>query len=84
MTATHSDKPLIYVMFSAAILSGLFLAVYLLRFAIVAALRLSVNQSVPAIILVTLLIATLLILSIARRKAMSVAAVGFGQRRSDT
>ena len=77
MTATHSEKPLIYVMFSATILLGLFLAVYLPTFAIVAALRLSVNQSVPTIILVTLLIATLLILSIARRKAMSVAAFGF-------
>jgi membrane protease YdiL (CAAX protease family) len=55
----------------------LFLAVYLPAFAIVAALHLTVNRAVPAIIVLTLLTAALLIVLIARRKALSVAAFGF-------
>ena len=76
MTGTQSDRPLVRIALVAAILLGLFLAVYLPAFAIVAALRLAVNRAVPTVIMLTLLTAVLLILLIARRQALPVAAFG--------
>ena len=74
---TGIGKRLVRLTLAVALLLGLFLAVYLPAFGIVAALHLTVNRAVPAIIVLTLLAAALLILGIARRKALPVAAFGF-------
>ena len=74
---TEIGKLLVRLTSAAAVLLGLFLAVYLPAFAIVAALHLTVNRAVPSIIVLTLLSAALLIVLIARRKALSVAEFGF-------
>ena len=77
MIRTSAHKPLVHVTLAATNLLGLFLAVYLPAFAIVAALRLPMNRAVPTIITLTLLAAASLILFIARRKARPIATFGF-------
>lgn len=74
---TGVSRLLVRLTLAVALLLASFLVVYLPVFAIVAALQLTVDRAVPAIIVLTLLTAALLILLTARRKGLLVAAFGF-------